>query len=116
MTKIKNQKFLYGKMTSKNTALLVIDIVNGCCHKQSEDLKEGITFSKIRKMIPRLERFIAQYRQVFGGLICFAKITPWTKKYLTGNINELYADPKACYYSDDKSGFSEQFYQVQPQK
>ncbi len=38
------------------------------------------------------------------------------KKFLTDNINELYEDPKAYYYSDDKTGFPEQFYLIEPQK
>lgn len=107
---------VYEKMNSSNTVLLIIDVVNGCCHRDCEEPKWGITFSRIRKMIPKLKNIIDEYRKIFGGLICFIKITPWQKKFLTDNINELYTDPKAYYYSDDKTGFSEQFYLIEPQK
>lgn len=102
-------------MNSANTALLVIDIVNGCCDEKCEEPKFGITFSKIRKMIPNLQSFIDDYRHKVGGLIIFANITPWRKEFLAENINELYTDPKAYYYSDDASGFPEKFYIVEPQ-
>ena len=36
---------------SDQTALLVIDIVNSCCHEKCEDPEFGITFNKIRKMV-----------------------------------------------------------------
>lgn len=107
---------IYEKMNSRNTALLVIDVVNGCCHKDCEEPKWGIAFSKIRKMVPRLKSFIELYRKNFSGLICFAKIVPWQKEFLTDNINELYIDPEAYCYSDDKTGFPEKFYLVEPQK
>ncbi len=107
---------LYKKMNSSNTALLVIDIVNGCCHKKCEEPKWGINFSKIREMVPELKRFIEEYRKTVGGLIVFGNITSWRKEFLTENINELYTDPIARYYSDDTSGFSEQFYMVSPQE
>lgn len=95
-------------MNINNTALVVIDIVNGCC--------VGEEFKKIREMVPNLKEFIKDYREVAKTPIIFINITPWTKKYLTGNINELYTDPKACYYSKDKSGFEEGFYSVVPEK
>ena len=44
------------------TALLVIDITNMSCHENCE--KWGITFSKIRKMVPKLKRFIKQFREI----------------------------------------------------
>ena len=110
------KQIIYEKMNSDNTALLVIDIVNRCCHKKCEKPEWGITFSKIRQMVPKLDKFIGEYRKKFGGLICFAKITPWQEKFLTDNIKELYKDPKAYYYSDDSTGFSEEFYLLKPQK
>ncbi len=75
---------IYERMNKRNTALLVIDVVNGCCHKNCEELKWGITFSKIRKMVPKLKNFIGEYRKSFGGLICFAQIVPWQKKIFNG--------------------------------
>ena len=114
--KLRKNNFTYEGMNQKNTSLLVIDVVNGCCHKKCEEIEWGISFLKIRKMVPRLKDFIELYRKSFGGLIAFAKIVPWQKEFLTDNINELYKDPRAYYYSDDKTGFSEQFYLVEPQK
>ncbi len=107
---------LYSKMNKSNTALLVIDMVNSCAHEKCESPDIDIRFSKIRKMVPELVGFIGNYRKVVGGLVVFANITPWTKENLPENIQELYTDPNVVYYSDDKSGFSEEFYQVQPEK
>lgn len=76
----------YLKMNSQNTALVVIDAVNGCCHKDCEDSERGIAFSKIREIIPRLNNFIEEFREKIGGKIIFTNITPWTKKYLPKNI------------------------------
>lgn len=103
----------YSKMTSENTALIVIDPVNGCCHEDCEDPEMGITFSAIRKMIPRLNDFIEEFRKKIGGKVIFTNITPWTKEYLPENIQELYEDPNVAYYSDG-SAFEEDFYIVKP--
>ena len=103
-------------MNSKNTALLVIDIINSCAHKNCEIPARGITFLKIRKMIPKLEKFIGDWREKIGGLIIFTNTVPWRKKYLPDNINELYHDPKTRYYSKDTFGFPEKFYKIFPQK
>lgn len=100
-------------MTSRNTALLVIDIVNGCCNKKCED--SGTTFKKIHTMVPKLKTFIEDFRKTDCKII-FTKITPWTKKYLPDNIQILYTDPEATYYSDDTSGFPEEFYDIKPAK
>jgi len=107
----------YPKMNSKNTALLVIDIVNGCCHKDAEKPRWNISFSKIRRMVPKLARFIDNFRKKIKGNIIFIKITPWKRDYLAENIIELYNnEPKASYYSDDNTGFLEDFYLVKPKK
>ncbi|MDD5750055.1 MAG: cysteine hydrolase [Candidatus Pacebacteria bacterium] len=107
---------LYPKMNSKNTALLIIDMVNGCCHKKCEKPGWGISFSKIRKMVPKLNKFIEDYRKAIGGLIIFTNNVSWKKEYLTENINELYTDPKVVYYSNDNSDFPNEFYIVSPQE
>jgi len=99
---------IYEKMNINNTALVVIDIVNGCC--------VGEEFKRIRDMVPKLKEFVKDYREIAKTPIIFINITPWTKKHLTDNINELYTDPQACYYSEDKSGFEEEFYSVVPEK
>ncbi len=107
---------LYPKMNKDNTALLIIDVVNGCAHEECEDPETNIYFSKIRKMIPKLGDFIEDYRKIVGDSIIFVNITPWTKGYLPENVQELYTDPNVVYYSDDESGFPEKFYQIKPEK
>lgn len=105
----------YLKMNSKNTALVIIDIVNGCCHKDCEDVERGITFSKIRKIVPKLKDFIEQFRDKIRGKIIFTNITHWTKKYLPENIKELYEDPATTYYGDGTE-FEKDFYLVKPRE
>jgi len=96
-------------------ALLVIDIVNSCCSPKCETPEQGITFKKIRKIVPKLVNFIKEYKQR-GGFVIYIKITPWNKEHLSKNIIELYKNPKCEYYSDDKTGFDEAFYLVKPEK
>lgn len=107
---------IYPKMNRANTALLVIDPVNFCAHEKCETPERNIYFSKIRKMLPKLNKFIKQYRKQIGGLVVITTITPWTKEHLPKNLNELYTDPKLAYYSKDATGFDEKFYAVEPAK
>lgn len=107
---------IYKEMTKNNTALLVIDPVNSCAHTDCETPGWGIHFSKIRKMLPKLNTFIKTYREKVGGLVVVTTITPWNKKHLAKNLIELYKNPKATYYSEDTTGFDEQFYMVQVEK
>lgn len=107
---------IYPKMNKSNTALVIIDVVNGCAHEKCEDPKIDVRFSKIREMVPNLDKFIKTYREKVGSLIVFVNITPWDKAHLPENIQELYTDPNVEYYSDDNSGFPEEFYQVKPEK
>ena len=72
----------YEKMTKDNTALVVIDIVNSCCHEQCENPEWGITYSKIREMIPRLDNFIEEFRSKIGGKIIFTISEGGIVKYL----------------------------------
>lgn len=104
----------YENMSASNTALVVIDIVNGCCHEDCEDAERGIRFSKIRDMVQNLERFIEEFRARIGGKIIFANLTPWTKEYLPRNLQELYTDPEAEYYGG--GGFGEEFYLLKPKE
>lgn len=106
----------YKKMTAQNTALIVIDVVNSCAHEKCEHPEWKVHFSKIRQMVPSLVEFIEEYRKKAGSLIIFTDIVPWNKEHLPFNINELYTDPKTYYYSHDTSGFSEEFYLVNPQR
>ena len=100
-------------MTKDNTALVIIDIVNGCCNEKCENPEGGITYSKIREMVPKLKEFIEEFRNKIGGKIIFTNLTPWTKEYLPENINELYTDPNATYYGDDPD-FENEFYIIEP--
>ncbi len=102
-------------ITKNNSALIVIDVINSCSAEQCEIKKWGITFKKIREMIPKLNDFIKEYKKI-GGKVIYVNCAPWTKKYLAKNIIELYKDPKCKYYSDDKSGFREKFFEVSPEK
>ena len=82
----------FEKMDSSNTALLAIDVVNSCAHERCESKKYGITFSKIRKMVPKLTAFVDEFRKSVGGMVIFTKNVPWRKEYLPESINELYED------------------------
>jgi len=103
-------------MNKTNTALLIIDPVNSCAHEKCETPEWKLHFSKIRKMIPKLDKFVDEYRKKTNGLIIFTTITPWNKDHLPDNLNELYTDPEACYYSEDESGFDEEFFGITPNK
>lgn len=103
------------KMNKENTALLVIDVINSCANEKCEIPEWDIHFSKIREMVPRLEKFIEEYRQRIGGLMIFGRTMPWQKEYLAHNVNELYEDERFSYYTRDRSGFAEEFYKVKPQ-
>ncbi|MCB9813145.1 MAG: cysteine hydrolase [Pseudomonadales bacterium] len=107
---------IYKDMDKVNTALLVIDPVNSCAHEKCETPEWNIYFSKIRKMLPKLDEFVKRYRKEVGGLVVLTTITPWTKEHLPDNLNELYTDPEAEYYSEDATGFDEEFYTVKPEK
>ena len=103
----------YEKMTKDNTALVVIDIVNSCCHEKCETPEWNISYSKIREMVPKLDKFIEEFRSKIGGKVIFTNLTPWTKEFLPENINELYTDPKTTYYGDG-SDFENEFCGVTP--
>jgi nicotinamidase-related amidase len=99
----------------KETALLVVDVINFCCHQECEKSLLHISFGKIRKMVPKLKDFIAEYKKK-GGTVIFINCAPWTEKFLPDNIIQLYKDPHCSYYSEDKTGFSERFYGITPEK
>jgi len=101
-------------MNSSNTVLLVIDIINSCAHEKCEIPKWNIHFTKIRGMIPKLIDFIKAFKEVTNCKVVYSNTTPWKKEYLTENINLLYTDPKAYYYSKDHTGFAEEFFLVKP--
>lgn len=107
---------LYSGMTKQNTALVMIDPINSCAAEQCEYPDWNIRFSKIRTMLPKLNVFAKRYRKEIGGLVFVVKTTPWTKKFLPLNIQELYTDPGSTYYSSDTTGFAEQFYAVETAK
>jgi nicotinamidase-related amidase len=105
---------IYPKMNKENTALIIIDVVNSCAHEKCETPEWNIRFSKIREMVPRLDIFIKDYRKVIQGEVVFVNLSPWDKEHLRDNMNELYTDSEVTYYSDDRSGFSEEFYKIRP--
>lgn len=107
--------YMTKKIEISKTALLVIDVINSCAHPKCEIKKWGITFKKIRRIIPKLKAFIEKYRSL-GGQVILVKCVPWTKKFLAKNIVELYKDPKCAYYTTDKTGFSEKFFELIPEK
>ncbi len=107
---------IYPGMNKNNTALLVIDPINSCAHEKCETPAWHIHFSKIREMLPRLDNFLINYRKKVRGLVILTTITHWTKEYLPDNLNELYTDPEVVYYSDNTTGFDEEFYAVKPEK
>jgi len=103
-------------VNSKNSALLVIDVINSCCHQKCEIKKWNISFKKIRKMVPKFVRFIEEYKKKTKNPVIYVNCVPWDKKHLMKNVVELYKDPKCRYYSEDKSGFREKFFMVKPEK
>jgi nicotinamidase-related amidase len=103
-------------VNSRNSALIVIDVINSCCHPKCEIKKWDISFKKIRRMVPKLVRFIEKYKKKTKNPVLYVNCVPWDKKHLAQNLNELYKDPKCRYYSKDKSGFPEKFFGVKPEK
>lgn len=106
----------FPKMNSNNTTLLIVDVINSSAHEKCEIPKWGIHFTKIRKMVPKLNKFVKEFRKTIDGTIIFSKTCPWRKEYLADNINELYGDKRFAYYNKDTSGFSEQFYDIKPEE
>lgn len=101
-------------MTSQNTALVIIDVINSCAHIDFETPEWNIHFSKIREMVPNLIKFIDEFRNKIGGPVMFIKTVPWRKEYLAENVNELYEDERFSYYSKDTTGKAEGFYKIEP--
>lgn len=108
------------KIKIKETALLVIDVTNAWAHPSCEIKKWNVTFKKIRKMVPKLQRFIEKYKSA-GGNIIYIKSTPWDKKHLAKNLIEFYKDPAVCFYSrkiysEKIKKLSEEFYKIKLNK
>lgn len=98
----------------ENSVLIIIDVINSCCSEKCEIKKWDISYKNIRKMIPRLEKFIINYKAITKRPVIYIKTTPWRKEFLTDNLIELYKDPNCEYYSKDKTGYSEKFYLLKP--
>ncbi len=96
------------------TALLVVDVVNSCCHEKCEDPELGVTFNKIRKMInERLLNFVDSYREKVNKNVVIMGLKPWTRDYLPKNIIRLYDEnPDVAYFGEE--GFEEDFYRIKP--
>lgn len=100
----------------EHTALLVIDIVNACCHEDCENSSIGITFEKIREMVnERLLSFIDDYRRRINKNVIIMGLEPWMRDYLPQNIIRLYDEnPEAANFGEE--GFEEEFYHIVPAK
>ena len=99
-------------LTPDNSALLVIDVINSCAHREFEDPIRNIYYNKIRQMVPVLSTFITSYKQL-GSRVILTTTVPWQESYLPENINELYRNnEEARYWSQDTSGRAEDFYQI----
>jgi nicotinamidase-related amidase len=98
-------------------ALIVIDIVNGCCHQEYEFTKWGLTYKSIRKMVPKLKNFISYYKSESNGLVVYVKVTKWLKNKVASNIRKLYQrDPDTSFYTEHNASKSVKFYKVKPKK
>ena len=79
--------------------LIMVDPINLCCGEKFERPEWNITYSRIRQMIPRLRKFVDEYRKL-GGQIIWIRATPWTEEFLPENINRLYHEnPQATFYT-----------------
>lgn len=96
------------------TALLVIDIVNSCCHEKCEEPNDGITYNKIREMVDgRLLGFIDRFRKEVNQNVIIMGLKPWTREYLPQNIIRLYDEnPLVSYFGEE--GFEDEFYHILP--
>jgi len=101
-------------MTSKNTALIVIDVMNSCATVECETPEWNIHFTKIRAMVPRLVSFINDYKQATSNRVVYIKSTPWRKEFLADNVNQLYEQEQFSYYSKDPTGKDKELYGVSP--
>lgn len=101
------------RLNLKNSALIVIDVINSCAHPDYEDAERYIHFKKIREMVPRLAEFMAGYRSL-GGRVILTTTVPWREPFLPENINRLYRQSEqARYWSEDESGRAEQLYGIE---
>ncbi|MBE0633020.1 hypothetical protein IH574_00485, partial [Candidatus Bathyarchaeota archaeon] len=57
--------------------LVVIDIVKGDCNPEYEHPQWNLHYSKVRKILPRLNNFAKKHRDN-GAQIIWIKPTPWT--------------------------------------
>lgn len=108
------------KIKIGKTALLVVDITNAWAHPRCEIKRGSVSFRKIRKMVPKLRRFIQDYKTA-GGNVIYIKTVPWDKEHLAKNLIEFYEDPAVCFFSnevypDHIKKLSEELYGVNPEK
>ncbi len=83
--------------TLNNSALLVVDVINSCAAEEYEDGERDIHYARIRRMVPSLASFIADYRRL-GGTVMLVTSVPWQERYLPDNINELYRHDETARY------------------
>lgn len=112
LRELSESAMIFPNLTSDNSVLLVIDVINSCAHRDYEDPVRGIHYNKIRGMVPALSTFISAYKQL-GGKVILTTTVPWQEAFLAENINELYRNNEvARYWSDDTSGHAERFYEI----
>ena len=110
-----NQLVLEAVNKDFKSALIIIDVVNSCADKRWEMPEWGLTYNKIRTMIPKLVKFIDWYKKNTNGLVIYINVVPWIEKNLPKNINKLYNDnPDAKFYTTYKPEESIKFYKVKP--
>jgi len=63
-------------MNKDNTALVIVDVINSCCSEKCETPEWNIYFTKIRKMVLKLDKFIDEFRERVGGLRSFMVLNP----------------------------------------
>lgn len=104
------------KTQTNDSMLIVIDVTNHCCHARAEVKQWGLTYHKIRKMVPKLKSFITQYKKINQQPVVYVNCVKWDKNSVAPNIRQLYEDPSCDYYTKDKTDFSEKFYKITPEK
>ena len=81
--------------------LVVIDPVKGCSDSRFEIPEWELYFTKVRKVLPKINSFAKQHRER-GGQVIWVKPVPWVEKHLPDNINKLYNEnPNARFYVRD---------------
>jgi nicotinamidase-related amidase len=101
-------------MAPEGSILLVIDVVNHCCSPRCETREWGITYRRIRRMVPNLASFIEEYKKRSRRPVVYVKCVRWDKEHVAPNIRELYRRPECDFYAKGRTAFGERFFGVAP--